>query len=164
MSKVGIGCEWVREQLENDLGKSLAVMAARELDEHVARCEGCRRVRARQEMFSRVFHELPRVSAPPDLLAQIEAEIERRESTPRRFRLLRRVAPIAAAAMAATVLAIFVLHHARPDGRIVLIRESAYIQTREDYALRDRLYDDNPFTKDIDPADTYYRILREGWK
>ncbi|MBI3846905.1 MAG: hypothetical protein HY292_19960 [Planctomycetes bacterium] len=160
---MNIGCDWVREQLEDDLGRSLAVEAARDLDEHVAHCEACRRVRARQEMFARVFHELPRVSAPPDLLVQIEAEIERRASTPRRFRVLRFAAPIAATAIAATFLAIFVLHRARPD-HVVLLREDVVCTSFADYELRDRLYKDNPFFSDTDPADAYYRILKEGWK
>jgi predicted anti-sigma-YlaC factor YlaD len=162
VSDVAQSCEWAREQIEHDLGESLVGRDARDLEQHLERCGSCRKVRARQEALVRTFRELPRVSAPPDLFARIQSEIDRRESAPRRFRLLRRVAPIAAAAIAATVVAMALFQ--RSPRHLVIVPDSSYCQNLEDYQLRDRLFQDNPFFGDVDPADAYRRILGGGWK
>jgi predicted anti-sigma-YlaC factor YlaD len=160
VSRVDFGCDWVREQLEHDLGAGLP---APEVEEHVARCEECRKVRRRQEVLVRTFGSLPRINAPPDLFRRIQEEIERREARPRVFRLLRYAVPAAIAATLLTAVLIQGLWPAR-TARFAHLPETE-ICTLEELGIRDAVFGDNPFVEDADWGEAYYRLLKgEMWK
>jgi len=77
-----LNCRKIQEMLPPYLGGELSEREAREVEEHLRACAGCR---ASLKEWERCFHLLgnvPRVEAPPQLWQKIRARLPREERKP----------------------------------------------------------------------------------
>ncbi len=158
---MGFGCEWVRDQLRHDLGRNLVGQAARDLEEHLAHCDGCRVARSRQAQWVDAFRALRPALPPADLWDRIQAEIARRESRPRILRWLPYAVPAAAAAMLLIAGLYSTSRPFRPGPlvRLELVRENE-IFSLEELRVRDAVLSDNPFVQDGQLERVYFDLLK----
>lgn len=72
-----MSCQSARQLIQDSLDGMLPLSADAELRRHLEGCEGCRRDHASLSQAVSALEALPRIAAPPELLARMTPELDR---------------------------------------------------------------------------------------
>ena len=97
-------CDAIREQLLDSISERLSAKRQTRIDEHLQTCAECSRIFARERALSSALAQRPTYALPPSLRAKLTSQVVPPKTKPR----WARVFAIAAPALAAAMLALFV--------------------------------------------------------